>query len=250
MEIVQERLEREYGLDLIATAPSVVYQVLLADGEVIEIDNPADLPEPSLVEEIHEPWMSVTVWTPDKYIGPIMELVTSRRGASVGMDYVGEGRVMLSYEMPLAEIISEFYDQLKSRTRGYASMDYQFAGFRQGDLVRLDILVNNEPVDALSVIVHRDDAYRVGTALTSRLKEVIPRQLFKVPIQAAIGRRVIARQTVSAQRKDVLSKCYGGDVTRKRKLLEKQKEGKRRMKQVGNVSIPQEAFMSILEPDD
>jgi GTP-binding protein LepA len=246
MEIVQERLEREYGLDLIATAPSVVYQVLLADGEVIEIDNPADLPEPSLVEEIHEPWMSVTVWTPDKYIGPIMELVTSRRGASVGMDYVGEGRVMLSYEMPLAEIISEFYDQLKSRTRGYASMDYQFAGFRQGDLVRLDILVNNEPVDALSVIVHRDDAYRVGTALTSRLKEVIPRQLFKVPIQAAIGRRVIARQTVSAQRKDVLSKCYGGDVTRKRKLLEKQKAGKKRMKRLGNVEIPQEAFMAVL----
>jgi len=247
MEIVQERLEREYDLDLLATAPSVIYEVLQADGEIVRIDNPAALPDASLVEEIHEPWMSLTVWTPDDYIGPVMELVTERRGTFEKMEYVGEGRVMLEYRIPLGELITEFYDRLKSRTRGYASMDYQFDGYRQGDLVKLEVLVNEEPVDALSVIVHRDRAYGVGDALTRRLKEVIPRQMFKVPLQASIGNRVIARQTVQALRKDVLSKCYGGDVTRKRKLLEKQREGKRRMKRLGNVDIPQEAFMAVLK---
>jgi GTP-binding protein LepA len=250
MEIVQERLEREYDLALITTAPSVVYQVLKADGEIIDIDNPADLPDPSQIEEINEPWMSVTVWSPDTYIGPVMELVTGRRGLFSSMEYIGEGRVMLAYEMPLADLISEFHDHLKSRTRGYASMDYHFLCYRPGDLVRLDILVNGEPVDALSVIVHRDDAYRVGNALVSRLKTVIPRQMFSVPLQAAVGKRVIARQTVSALRKDVLSKCYGGDVTRKRKLLERQKAGKKRMKRLGNVEIPQEAFMAVLRLGD
>ncbi|MFN2250507.1 MAG: elongation factor 4, partial [Anaerolineae bacterium] len=250
MEIVQERLEREYDLDLIATAPSVVYQVLRTDGEIVDVDNPADLPDPSQIEEVNEPWMRVSVWTPDSYIGPIMELVAGRRGLHRGMEYVGEGRVMLTYDMPLAELISEFYDQLKSRTRGYASMDYSFAGYRPGDLVRLDVLVNEEPVDALSVIVHREDAYRVGSALVKRLKEVIPRQMFRVPLQAAVGKRVIARETVSALRKDVLSKCYGGDVTRKRKLLERQKAGKKRMKRLGNVEIPQEAFMAVLKLGD
>jgi len=250
MEIVQERLEREYDLALIATAPSVVYQVLRTDGEIVDVDNPADLPDPSQIEEVNEPWMRVSVWTPDSYIGPIMELVAGRRGLHRGMEYVGEGRVMLTYDMPLAELISEFYDQLKSRTRGYASMDYSFAGYRPGDLVRLDVLVNEEPVDALSVIVHREDAYRVGSALVKRLKEVIPRQMFRVPLQAAVGKRVIARETVSALRKDVLSKCYGGDVTRKRKLLERQKAGKKRMKRLGNVEIPQEAFMAVLKLGD
>ncbi|MFN2114458.1 MAG: translation elongation factor 4 [Anaerolineae bacterium] len=250
MEIVQERLEREYDLALIATAPSVVYQVLRTDGEIVDVDNPADLPDPSQIEEVNEPWMRVSVWTPDSYIGPIMELVAGRRGLHRGMEYVGEGRVMLTYDMPLAELISEFYDQLKSRTRGYASMDYSFAGYRPGDLVRLDVLVNEEPVDALSVIVHREDAYRVGSALVKRLKEVIPRQMFRVPLQAAVGKRVIARETVSALRKDVLSKCYGGEVTRKRKLLERQKAGKKRMKRLGNVEIPQEAFMAVLKLGD
>jgi GTP-binding protein LepA len=246
MEIVQERLEREYDLDLLATAPSVVYQVLLPDGEVIEIDNPSELPDPSGFVEIHEPWMVVTIWSPDTYIGPIMDLVTARRGTFDKLEYLGPGRVMLTYHLPLAELLTEFYDHLKSRTRGYASMDYHFAGYRPGDLLRLDVLVNAEPVDALSLIVHRDEAYHVGDALTRRLKEVIPRQLFQVALQASVGTRIIARQTVSALRKDVLAKCYGGDITRKRKLLEKQKAGKRRMKRLGSVDIPQEAFMAVL----
>jgi len=250
MEIVQERLEREYDLDLIATAPSVIYELLMKSGEILQIDNPAELPDPSTIEAIYEPWMLVTVWAPDGYIGPIMDLVTGRRGAFDKMEYVGEGRVMLTYRVPLAELITEFYDQLKSRTRGYASMDYHVDGYRPGDLVKLDVLVNEEPVDALSLIVHRDKAYAIGLALTRKMKEVIPRQLFKVPIQAAIGNRVIARQTVQPMRKDVLAKCYGGDVTRKRKLLEKQKAGKKRMKRLGNVDIPQEAFMAVLKLGD
>ncbi|MCD6519082.1 MAG: translation elongation factor 4 [Anaerolineae bacterium] len=247
MEIVQERLEREYGLDLLATAPSVEYQVLRKDGEVVVVDNPADLPPPEEIEEIHEPWMRVSIFTPQDYIGPLIELATSRRGEFERMEYLDERRVLLSFLMPLSEILVDFYDQLKSRSRGYASMDYAFYGYRPGDLVKMDILVNSVPVDALSLIVHRDKAYEKGSALVRRLKEVIPPQLFPVPIQAAIGGRVIARATVRALRKDVLAKCYGGDVTRKRKLLERQKEGKKRLKRIGKVDIPQEAFLAVLK---
>jgi len=247
MEIVQERLEREYGLDLLATAPSVEYQVLRKDGEVVVVDNPADLPPPEEIEEIHEPWMRVSIFTPQDYIGPLIELATSRRGEFEKMEYLDERRVLLSFLMPLSEILVDFYDQLKSRSRGYASMDYAFYGYRPGDLVKMDILVNSVPVDALSLIVHRDKAYEKGSALVRRLKEVIPPQLFPVPIQAAIGGRVIARATVRALRKDVLAKCYGGDVTRKRKLLERQKEGKKRLKRIGKVDIPQEAFLAVLK---
>ena len=247
MEIVQERLEREYELDLIATAPSVEYEVLRADGEIVTVDNPADLPPAGEIAEIHEPWMEVGIYAPKEYIGPLMELATSRRGEYQKMEYLDVRRVLITVLLPLSEILVDFHDQLKSRSRGYASMDYSFHGYRPGDLVRMDILVNHEPVDALSVIVHRDQAYEKGSALVRRLKEVIPSQLFAVPIQAAVGSRVIARATVSAQRKDVLAKCYGGDVTRKRKLLERQKEGKRRLKRVGKVEIPQEAFMAVLQ---
>ena len=247
MEIVQERLEREYDVDLIVTAPSVIYEVLRSDGEILRIDNPAALPDASVIEEIHEPWMKLTVWAPDDYIGPVMELVTERRGDFDHMEFPSPGRVMLIYHIPLAELITEFYDHLKSRTRGYASMDYQLHGYRPGKLVKLDVLINEELVDALSIIVHTDRAYRVGDGLTRTLKEVIPRQMFKVPIQAAVGNKVVARQTVAALRKDVLSKCYGGDVSRKRKLLEKQKAGKKRMKRLGNVEVPQAAFMAVLK---
>ncbi len=246
MEIIQERLEREYDLNLLATAPSVEYHVLTKTGEIVEVDNPADLPDPNDIAEIREPWMHIQIWTPDTYIGPIMDLVTERRGEFKHMEYLDQSRVMLSYDMPLSELIMDFYDQLKSKTRGYASLDYQYAEYRAGDLVRLDILINGEPVDALSLIVHRDKAYRTGAALTQKLKQVVPRQLFAVPIQAAVGSRIIARETVKALRKDVIAKCYGGDVTRKRKLLEKQKAGKRRMKRLGQVEIPQEAFMAVL----
>jgi len=247
MEIVQERLEREYDMDLLVTAPSVVYQVLRTDGELIEVDNPAALPDSGHVDEIHEPWMALTIWSPSEYIGAIMDLVTERRGTFERMEFPSAGRVMLVYEIPLAELIVEFYDQLKSRTRGYASMDYQLERYVRGDLVRLDIMVNEEPVDALSLIVHRDKAYAIGDALTRKLKDVIPRQMFRVPIQAGIGSRIVARQTIAALRKDVLAKCYGGDITRKRKLLEKQKEGKKRMKRLGNVDIPQDAFLAVLK---
>jgi len=247
MEIVQERLEREYGLDLVATAPSVEYQVLKRSGEVVPVDSPAKLPPEVEIAEIREPWMRISIFTPAEYIGPVMELVTGRRGEFERMEYLDSERVLLVYQMPLSELIVDFYDQLKSRTRGYASLDYTFVGYRPGDLVKMDILVNREPVDALSLIVHRDQAYQKGSALVRRLKEVIPRQLFPVPIQAAIGKRVIARETVKALRKNVLAKCYGGDVTRKRKLLERQKEGKKRLKRVGKVDIPQEAFMAVLK---
>ena len=247
MEIVQERLEREYGLELLATAPSVEYHVLTRKGDVITVDNPAKLPPLGEIEEIEEPWMHLSIYTPKEYIGPIMELVTSRRGEPEGLEYLDEQRVLLTYQMPLGELIVDFYDQLKSRTRGYASLDYHFAGYRPGDLVKLDILVNQQPVDALSLIVHRDKAYEKGSALVSKLKELIPRQLFPVPIQAAIGKRVIARETVKALRKNVLAKCYGGDVTRKRKLLQRQREGKKRLKRFGKVEIPQEAFTAVLK---
>jgi len=246
MEIVQERLEREYGLDIVATAPSVEYEVVLRDGSVKTITRPSDLPDASWIEEIREPWMKVTIITPADYIGPVMDLITSRRGVYQNMTYLDPRRVMIEAEVPLAELLIDFYDALKSRTRGYASMDYTFIGYRAGDLVRLDILVHGQPVDALALIVHREQAYARGRALVEKLREVIPRQLFDVAIQAAVGGRVIARATIKAMRKDVLAKCYGGDVTRKRKLLEKQKEGKKRLKMIGRVEVPQEAFLAVL----
>ena len=250
LEIVQERLEREYDLNLLMTAPSVEYQVLKRNGEVVIVDNPADLPAPSDIEAIEEPWMTLSIYTPAEYIGTVMELVRTRRGELEKMEYLDETRVHMSFQLPLAELIVDFYDQLKSRTRGYASLDYHFAANRVEDLVKLDILVNEQPVDALSLIVHREKAYEKGAALAARLKQVIPRQMFPVPIQAAVGGRIIARETVKAMAKNVLAKCYGGDITRKRKLLEKQKEGKKRMKRLGNVEIPQEAFMAVLKLDE
>ncbi|OGO13591.1 MAG: elongation factor 4 [Chloroflexi bacterium RBG_13_68_17] len=250
MEIIQERLEREYDLDLIATAPSVEYEVLLLDGRTEFIDSPAALPVAETIAEVREPWMRIQVFTPDSYFGAVMDLATKRRASSVEQEYPSPSRVVLHFDIPLAELIVDFYDQLKSRTRGYASLDYQFLGYRPEDLVRLDILINEEPIDALAMIVHREDAYRKGQALVSKLKELIPRQLFAVPIQAAAGGRIISRANVKPLRKDVLAKCYGGDITRKKKLLEKQKKGKRRMKRVGSVEIPQDAFMAILRLEE
>ncbi len=250
MEIIQERLEREYDLNILATAPSVEYLVTKQGGEVIPVDNPADLPPLGEVLKIEEPLMDISIFAPSRYIGALMDLVTTRRGVFKDMKYIEEDRVHLTYQMPLAELIIDFYDQLKSRTQGYASLDYTFASYREADLVKLDLLVAGEPVDALSLITHRDKAYNIGRALVERLRELIPRQLFEVPIQAAIGQRVVARETVKALRKNVLAKCYGGDVSRKRKLLEKQKEGKKRMKRVGNVEIPQEAFMAMLSLEE
>jgi elongation factor 4 len=268
MDVVQERLEREYELTLLATAPSVAYRVVTTDGETREVDNPSFLPPQDRIEEVQEPWVDLTVIAPANYIGVLIELVRGRRGEYVRMEYIQAGsdagagqdngyqelrgsatssRVLLEFRMPLSEMLIDFYDQLKSKTQGYASMDYSMSGYRADKLVRLDILVNGEPVDALSLIVHRDLAFTTGRELVSRLKELIPRQLFEVPIQAAIGSRIMARETIRALRKNVLAKCYGGDVTRKRKLLEKQAEGKRRMKRVGRVEIPQEAFLSMLK---
>ena len=246
MEIVQERLEREYGLDIVVTAPSVEYEVVLRDGRTIVIDSPAELPDEAQIEEIREPWMKIQIFTPTEFYGPVMEMVTKRRGVFLGQEYPTPDRVVLNFELPLSELIVDFFDQLKSRTRGYASLDYQFLEYRAGDLVKLTILVNGEPVDALATIVHRDEAYTKGQRLVSKLKELIPRQLFAVPVQAVAGGRVISRANIKALRKDVLAKCYGGDVTRKRKLLEKQKKGKKRMKMVGQVEIPQEAFLAVL----
>ncbi len=246
MEIVQERLEREFSLDLIASAPSVEYRVTSLNGRTIVVDNPALMPPAGEIETIEEPWVNLSVITPTGYIGSLMDLSTSRRGSFLTMEYLDPQRVLLSFEMPLAELIVDYFDQLKSRSQGYASMDYEEAGYRAARLVKLDVLVNGEPVDALSMIVHHDKAPAVGRALTAKLKELIPRQMFEVPIQAAIGANVIARETIRAMRKNVLAKCYGGDITRKRKLLEKQKEGKQRMKRVGSVEIPQEAFLAVL----
>ncbi|MEX2031013.1 MAG: translation elongation factor 4 [Anaerolineales bacterium] len=246
LEIVQERLEREHAIDLIATAPSVEYEIHLHDGTVKRIDSPAQLPDPSVIDEIAEPWMKIHVFTPDTYYGAVFDLVTQRRGSFLRQEYPAPGRLLIEAEIPLSEMIVDFYDQLKSRTRGYASLDYSFSRYRADELVKLEILVNEAPLDALATIVHKDDAYRKGQAVVTKLKELIPRQLFPVPIQAVAGGRVISRANVRAVRKDVLAKCYGGDVTRKRKLLEKQKRGKKRMKRVGNVEIPQDAFMAVL----
>ncbi len=250
MEIVQERLEREYDLDIIFTAPSVEYRIVKVGGEVVTIDSPADLPEPNHIERVEEPWCELRIFTPAEYIGPVMDLVTKRRGEYKNQTFLDTKRVEIVYNMPLAEIIVDFYNELKARTRGYASMDYLVDEYRASDMVKLDVLVNQQAVDALSVIIHRDDAYSKGQRLVSKMKEIIPRQMFVVPIQAAVGGKIISRANVQAMRKDVLSKCYGGDVSRKRKLLEKQKAGKKRMKMVGAVEIPQEAFMSVLSLED
>jgi GTP-binding protein LepA len=249
LEIVQERLEREFELELITTAPTVEYRVKLKRGDTVEVDNPALLPDPTAIESISEPFVKLSIIVPSTYVGPMMELCQDRRGMFKKLEHRPGDRIVLEYEIPLGEIIHDFYDQLKSRSKGYASMDYEMIGFREGELVKLDVLVAGDPVDALSLITHRSKAQIQGRKLVDKLKSIIPRQLYEVPIQAAIGGKVIARETVSAMRKDVLAKCYGGDVTRKRKLLEKQKEGKRRMKRVGSIEIPQEAFMAVLKLD-
>jgi len=250
MEIVQERLEREYDLDLVFTAPSVEYEITRTDGSEIVIDSPAEMPDPTTIVEIREPWVQIDVYTPTEFIGQVMDLVTNRRGEFKAQEYLDQRRVMLSYHVPLIEILTDFYNELKARTRGYASLDYHFEGYRAADMVKLDVLVNRDAVDALSMIVHRDQIFTKGQKLVSKLKDVIPRQQFDVPIQAAVGNKIVSRANVKAMRKDVLAKCYGGDITRKRKLLEKQKAGKKRMKMIGSVEIPQEAFMTILKLDE
>ncbi|MBW4485918.1 MAG: translation elongation factor 4 [Tildeniella torsiva UHER 1998/13D] len=247
MEIVQERLEREYNLDLITTAPSVIYRVTTIQGEVLEIDNPSTLPDPQAREKIEEPYVQLDMITPEEYVGALMELCQNRRGEFKDMKYLAQGRTTLIYELPLAEVVTDFFDQMKSRSKGYASMEYHLIGYRENHLSRLDILINGDPVDSLASIVHRDKAYYVGKALVEKLKELIPRHQFKIPIQAAIGSRVVASESIPALRKDVLAKCYGGDISRKKKLLQKQAKGKKRMKAVGTVDVPQEAFMAVLK---
>jgi GTP-binding protein LepA len=247
---VRERLEREYDLELMATMPSVEFELTLTDGEVIQVHNPTDMPDPARIEETREPYIRASILTPKEYIGQIMELCQERRGEHAGMHYLSAERVQLHYDLPLAEIVLDFFDQLKSRTRGYASLDYEPLGLRASHLVKLDVLLGGDPVDALSMVVHRDKAYEFGKALTEKLRKKIPRQQYDVPIQAAVGAKIIARETVKAFRKDVTAKCYGGDISRKRKLLERQKEGKKRMKQVGRIEVPQEAFLAVLELAD
>ncbi len=250
MDVVQERLEREYNLDLICTAPSVIYHVYLSDGSMLEIDNPAKMPDASRIDHVEEPYVRASIMVPDEYIGAVMELCQNKRGIYYSMDVIDEGRNTIVYDMPLSEIIYDFFDRLKSCSKGYASLDYELTGYRKEDLVRMDILLNGETVDALSVIVHRSEAYKRGSGITIRLKELIPKQQFEIPVQAAIGGKVIARTNIKSLRKNVLAKCYGGDISRKKKLLEKQKEGKKRMKAVGSVVIPQEAFMSVLSMEN
>ena len=250
MDVVQERLEREYNLDLIATAPSVIYHVYLTDGSMIEIDNPARMPDAARIDRVEEPYVKASIMVPDTYIGAIMDLCQNKRGIYQTMEIIDTGRNMIIYELPLSEIIFDFFDKLKSCSKGYASLDYELIGYRAQDLVRMDILLNGENVDALSVIIHRSEAYARGSAITVKLKELIPKQQFEIPVQAAIGGKIIARTNIKSLRKNVLAKCYGGDISRKKKLLEKQKEGKKRMKAVGSVEIPQEAFMSVLSMDD
>ena len=250
MEIVKERLEREFGLALIATSPSVEYRLTRTDGTLEAIDNPADLPEAQKIESIEEPIFRLSIITPTEYTGTMIELCQSRRGEMKTMEYISPERVELVYEVPLAEVVIDFFDQMKSRTQGYASLDYELAGYRPSNLVKVDLLLNGVPADAFSTIVHRDSAYEYGRRMCEKLKELIPRQMFDVPIQAAIGGKVIARETVKARRKDVLAKCYGGDITRKRKLLEKQKEGKKKMKSIGRVEVPGDVFINALKLDD
>jgi GTP-binding protein LepA len=249
MEIVQERLEREFNLDLISTVPTVEYHVYLTDGSMVLVENPTLLPDPASIDRIEEPFVKARIMAPSEYIGGIMKLGQDRRGVYLGMKYLDQTRVEFDWEFPLGEIVLDFYDKLKSLSRGYASFDYEMGGFVESELVKLDMLINGDQIDAFSVIIHRDKAYEWGRKVAEKLKELIPRQLFQVIVQAAIGQKIIARETISALRKDVLAKCYGGDVTRKRKLLEKQKEGKKRMKQVGAVEIPQEAFLAVLQVD-
>jgi len=249
MEIIQERLEREFNLELLTTAPGARYRVTKTDGDVIEVENPQKLPDPASIKSIEEPFFEVTILSTDEFVGPILALAIDRRGTQKKLEYVSSNRVMIVYEMPLNEVILDFFDKLKSISRGYASLDYQFIGYRESDLVKMDILINGEPLDALSLIVHKDKAFPRGKMLVEKMKEFIPRQMFEVALQATIGNRVVARETVKALRKNVLAKCYGGDITRKRKLLEKQKEGKKRMKRVGKVEIPQEAFLAVLKID-
>lgn len=250
MDIIKERVTREFNIDLITTAPSVIYEAYLTNGEVVMVDAPSKMPDKTLLKEIREPYIRTNIFTPSEYIGPIMELCQNKRGIYIGMDYIDPTRVNIHYELPLSEIVYDFFDKLKSYTKGYASFDYEIIGYKPSDLVKMDILLNGEIIDALSVIVHKDFAYTRGRSIVSSLRKTIPRQLFEVPVQASLGNHVIARETIKALRKDVLAKCYGGDITRKRKLLEKQKEGKKRMKQVGSVELPQEAFMSVLSMDN
>ncbi|PYF04255.1 translation elongation factor 4 [Ureibacillus chungkukjangi] len=250
MEIIQERIEREFNIDLITTAPSVIYDVHLTDGEIIKVDNPSMMPDPQKIDRIEEPYVKATIMVPNDYVGAVMELCQMKRGNFMTMDYIDTSRVSIIYEMPLSEIVYDFFDYLKSNTKGYASFDYELIGYKPSKLVKMDILLNAEQVDALSFIVHRDFAYERGKVIVEKLKELIPRQQFEVPIQAAIGQKIVARSTIKAMRKNVLAKCYGGDISRKRKLLDKQKEGKKRMKQVGSVEVPQEAFMAVLKMDD
>ncbi|WP_299087751.1 translation elongation factor 4 [uncultured Metabacillus sp.] len=250
MEIIQERIEREFKIDLITTAPSVIYEVYLTDGESLKVDNPSNMPDPQKIDHIEEPYVKAAIMVPNDYVGAVMELCQKKRGIFIDMQYLDETRVSINYEIPLSEIVYDFFDQLKSNTKGYASFDYELIGYKTSTLVKMDILLNGEKIDALSFIVHRDSAYDRGKVIVEKLKELIPRQQFEVPIQAAIGQKIVARSTIKAMRKNVLAKCYGGDISRKRKLLEKQKEGKKRMKQVGSVEVPQEAFMAVLRMDE
>ena len=250
MDVIEERLEREYKLDLIATAPSVEYHVLLTNGDKIAVDNPSELPDFTKIKHIEEPYVHATIMVSTEFVGNVMEICQNKRGTFVGMEYINETRVVLKYDLPLTEIVYDFFDRLKSTTKGYASFDYELADYRVSNLVKMDILLNGDKIDALSVIVHRDFAYNRGKALVQKLRKLIPREQFEIPVQAAINGKIIARENIAALRKDVLAKCYGGDVSRKKKLLEKQKEGKKRMKQVGSVEIPQEAFLAVLKIDD